>query len=108
MDRVHCFPLYTVGPGWTRWAHILLWIGSNPIYGTVYVAQLVRVLGCDSRGRGFNSHHTPKYALVVELVDTAVLEAVALRLRVRVSPEVQIVRRRLVRSTSPRLSNRLS
>ena len=30
-------------------------------------------------------------ALVVELVDTAVLEAVALRLRVRVSPEVQKV-----------------
>ena len=90
VDRYHCFPQHTVGPGWTRWAHILLWVGSNPTYGTVYVAQLVRVLGCDSRGRGFNSHHTPKYALVVELVDTAVLEAVALRLRVRVSPEVQL------------------
>ena len=63
MDRVHCFPLYTVGPGWTRWAHILLWVGSNPTYGTVYVAQLVRVLDCESRGRGFKSHHTPNKCL---------------------------------------------
>ena len=77
VDRYHCFPQHTVGPGWTRWAHILLWVGSNPTYGTVYVAQLVRVLGCDSRGRGFNSHHTPKYALVMELVVMAVLEAAA-------------------------------
>ena len=73
------FRLYTVGPGWTRWVHILLWVGSNPTYGTVYVAQLVRVLDCDSRGRGFNSHHTPKYALVVELVVTLVLETSAER-----------------------------
>ena len=63
MFRVHCFPLYTVGPGWTRWAHILLWVGSNPTYGTVYVAQLVRVLDCESRGRGFKSHHTPNKCL---------------------------------------------
>ena len=45
----------------------------------MYVAQLVRVLGCDSRGRGFNSHHTPKYTLVMELVVMAVLEAAAER-----------------------------
>jgi hypothetical protein len=73
------FRLYAVGPGWTRWAHILLWIGSNPIYGTVYVAQLVRVLDCDSRGREFKSHHTPKYALVMELVVMLVLETSAER-----------------------------
>ena len=79
MFRIHCFPLYAVGPWWTGQAHIPPSIGSNPVYGTVYVAQLVRVFDCESKGRRFKSAHTPKYTLVVELVDTAVLEAVAER-----------------------------
>lgn len=33
--------------------------GSNPSLGTVYVAQFVRALDCDSRGRRFKSDHTP-------------------------------------------------
>ena len=82
------FRLYTVGPGWTRWAHILLWIGSNPIYGTVYVAQLVRVLGCDSRGRGFNSHHTPHICLGDGIGIHAGLRNQILR--VRIPPKVQL------------------
>ena len=35
----------------------------------VCVAQLVRVAGCDSVGRGFESHLIP-HASMVELVDT--------------------------------------
>ena len=61
---------------------------SGVLYGVC--SSIGRVPGCDSGGSGIVTHHSPKYALVVELVDTAVLEAVALRLRVRVSPEVQL------------------
>ena len=70
-------------------------LGSIPFIGTVYVAQLVRVLGCDSRGRGFNSHHTPKehvlYAPVMELVVMLDLKSSAsIGVRVRLPSGVQM------------------
>jgi hypothetical protein len=54
------FRLYTDRKGFRSGLISWMSLGSIPFIGTVYVAQLVRVLDCESRGHGFNSHHTPQ------------------------------------------------